>query len=206
MSFYRDCSSGRESALGSWKMERTHVRCYGVFKASPVRALIATCLVVAMMGTVADCAESKKAGRRQFTERMEGARAEVYKRIGETNLVVHIFEPSTGAATNRAAIVCFFGGGWTSGSPGQFEQQCRHFASRGIVAMAADYFTAEAFAAAMKKAGNRCELVGYEGQGHGFFNFGRGDDQYFRETLAAADQFLISLGYLTPQKTTPAKP
>ena len=52
----------------------------------------------------------------------------------------------------------------------------------------------------MKKAGNRCELVGYEGQGHGFFNYGRGDGRYYRETLAAADKFLVSLKYLPEEK------
>ena len=57
------------------------------------------------------------------------------------------------------------------------------------------YVTAEAFAAEMKKAGNRCELVGYDGQPHGFFNKAKYD-----ETLAEADRFLTSLGYL-PMKT-----
>lgn len=58
------------------------------------------------------------------------------------------------------------------------------------------YFTVEAFARAMKEAGNRCELVGYEGQPHGFFNADRGDGRFYRETLAATDRFLVSLGYL----------
>jgi len=56
------------------------------------------------------------------------------------------------------------------------------------------FVTAEAFARAMKKAGNRCELVGYEGKGHGFFNFNAG--QAFYDTMAEADKFLVSLGYL----------
>jgi acetyl esterase/lipase len=56
------------------------------------------------------------------------------------------------------------------------------------------YRTVELFAAAMKKAGNRCELVGYDGQTHGFFNFGRGEK--FFETVAEMDRFLGSLGYL----------
>jgi acetyl esterase/lipase len=60
------------------------------------------------------------------------------------------------------------------------------------------YASAEAFAAEMKNKGNRCELVGYEGQTHGFFNAARYD-----ETLAAADKFLVSLGYLAPEKVTP---
>jgi arylsulfatase A len=271
---------------------------------------------------------------RDYPPTLPGARQEIYKRIGDTNLAVHIFEPAT-PVTNRAAIVCFFGGGWQSGSPKQFESQCRHFAARGMVALAADYRvgsrhgakaadcvadaktcvrwvrqnaarlgidpqrivaaggsagghiaaatatlpgfdapgedasvsavpgalvlfnpvlvlapleglelsgfgvgvgrarlgaeprelspahhvkagtpptlilhgksdttvpypTVEAFTKAMQAAGNRCELIGYEGQAHGFFNFGRGDGRYYRETLAAADTFLVSLGYLEP--------
>ncbi len=58
------------------------------------------------------------------------------------------------------------------------------------------YATAELFASAMKEAGNRCELVGYEGQPHGFFNFGRGDNAHYQKTLQAADDFLVSLGWL----------
>jgi arylsulfatase A-like enzyme/acetyl esterase/lipase len=270
-----------------------------------------------------------------------GSRTEVYKRAGEMDLRMHIFEPAGGPKTNRAAIVFFFGGGWNSGSPQQFEEHCRHFAERGMVAMAADYrvrsrhgvqvvscvadaksaiawvrknagrlgidpdriaagggsagghlaaatatlpgfdedtagadrnvraprsvpdalvlfnpaltlaplagFEAqelefrmtperlgadakalspahhvktgvpptiifhgredktvpyesvEVFARLMREAGNRCELVGYDGQGHGFFNFGRSGGRYFRETLARADEFLVSLGFLDVQ-------
>jgi acetyl esterase/lipase len=61
---------------------------------------------------------------------------------------------------------------------------------------------AEAFTAAMKKSGNRCELVGFEGQQHGFFNYGRDDEhKYFVETLDRADRFLTSLGYLKGEPT-----
>ncbi|NBV55811.1 MAG: alpha/beta hydrolase, partial [Verrucomicrobia bacterium] len=56
------------------------------------------------------------------------------------------------------------------------------------------YATVEKFAAVMKAAGNRCELVGYEGEKHGFFNQSK-----YAETLAATDDFLVSLGYL-PKK------
>ena len=268
---------------------------------------------------------------------MEGASVETYKEINGTALKLWIFQPAEKAApdTKRPAIVFFFGGGWTNGSPSQFERQCRHFTERGMIAITADYrvasrqqvketacvadakscirwvrknadrlgidpdrivagggsagghlaaatatlpgmdetgedtsvsaapnalvlfnpalalapfpgldlkgferrlnperfgcpleaisplhhigehmpptlilhgqadetvpfTTVEAFTAEMKKKGNRCELVGYEGQGHGFFNNAR-----FAETLAEADKFLVSLGYLPPQKVTP---
>lgn len=267
---------------------------------------------------------------------MEGARREIYKRVGETSLALWIFEPTAGPKTNRPAIVFFFGGGWSSGSPSQFEPQCRALAARGMVAITADYrvatrqqakaadcvadaksavrwlrqnaarlgldpnriaagggsagghiaaatlvpgfdtegealavscapnalvlfnpalvlapmeglelkgfgvnlgperlgatasalspahhikrglpptiifhgradttvpfVTAEAYARAMQAAGNRCELVGFEGQTHGFFNFTRKEGKY-AETLAAADAFLVSLGYLSAPAT-----
>jgi acetyl esterase/lipase len=57
------------------------------------------------------------------------------------------------------------------------------------------YATVEKFAEVMKAAGNRCELVGYEGQPHGFFNKAK-----YAETLAATDDFLVSLGYLPAKK------
>jgi acetyl esterase/lipase len=70
---------------------------------------------------------------------IEGARKEVYKRVGSTELALWIFEPAAGPAKNRPAIVFFFGGGWSSGTPAQFEPQCRALAARGMVAITADY-------------------------------------------------------------------
>jgi alpha-beta hydrolase superfamily lysophospholipase len=57
------------------------------------------------------------------------------------------------------------------------------------------YATVEKFTEVMKAAGSRCELIGYEGQPHGFFNKAK-----YAETLAAADAFLVSLGYLPAKK------
>lgn len=65
------------------------------------------------------------------------------------------------------------------------------------------FATIEVFGKAMKTAGNRCEVVGFEGQQHGFFNPGRSDDnKCFIETLRLADRFLVSLGYLKGKPTT----
>ncbi len=55
--------------------------------------------------------------------------------------------------------------------------------------------SAEKFEALMKAAGNRCELLRYEGQAHGFFN----RPPFQEETLAKTDAFLVSLGYLAPK-------
>lgn len=59
---------------------------------------------------------------------------------------------------------------------------------------------AERFCRRMKEDGNRCELLSYDGQDHGFFNKGSGGDEMFRKTMDATEAFLESLGFLT--KTT----
>ena len=247
----------------------------------------------------------------------------------EVKLRLHVFEPAGHKASDRrAAIVLFFGGGWVGGSPGQFYPHCKYLASRGMVAMAAEYrvrkhhgttpfecaadgksavryvranaarlgidpgriaagggsagghvaactgtiagldepgedtavssrpdamvlfnpvidcsqkgyghsrlkerykeispvdnvrkgvpptilfhgtadktvpfANAQAFQKAMKEAGNRCELVPFEGAGHGFFNFGRGGGAAYAKCLHAADEFLASLGWLKGKPT-----
>lgn len=60
---------------------------------------------------------------------------------------------------------------------------------------------ADAFAKAMKAAGNRCDLHGYEGERHGFFNYGRGDGTMFVRTMIATDRFLTTLGWLEGEPT-----
>jgi acetyl esterase/lipase len=64
----------------------------------------------------------------------------VYKTVGETELKLHIFTPEGHQVSdNRPAIVFFFGGGWTRGTPEQFYPHCRYLASRGMVAISAEY-------------------------------------------------------------------
>jgi acetyl esterase/lipase len=275
---------------------------------------------------------------------LAGAAVETYKTVGDVKLNLYVYyppgdkPPGHQAGDKRAAAVFFFGGGWTNGSPQQFEQHCKHLASRGMVAMAADYrvasrhqvkavncvadaksairfvrseasrlgidperilagggsagghlaactgvvsgfdepgedtkissvpnalalfnpavvlaaasglsevnrervaslkdrmgvepqslspfhqvkkgappaivfhgkadttvpyATVELFAKAMKDAGNKCTLVGYEGQAHGFFNYGRNGNEYYGKTQRALDEFLVGLGYIGEEK------
>jgi acetyl esterase/lipase len=64
----------------------------------------------------------------------------VYKTAGETELKLHIFNPEGHKASDkRSAIVFFFGGGWVGGTPKQFFPQCDYLASRGMVAISAEY-------------------------------------------------------------------
>jgi acetyl esterase len=77
---------------------------------------------------------------REYPPTFDGAREETYKKAGDVELKLWVFEPSNHRpADKRPAIVFFFGGGWKSGNPAQFEQHCRYLASRGMVAITADY-------------------------------------------------------------------
>jgi len=272
--------------------------------------------------------------------KMQPTRTMVFKQVKGVSLKAYIFQPEGHKPTDkRPAIVFFFGGGWVGGNPAQFFPQCKYLASRGMVAISAEYrvknrhgvtpfecvadaksavrwvranagklgvdpariaagggsagghvaastgtipdldepgedktvssrpnamvlfnpalfldleawkragvpadkienirkrfggrdpreispfhhirpglpptiifhgendttvpiITIRRYVEAAKKAGNRCELVAFAGQGHGFFNFGRGDA--FRKTMERADRFLASLGYLEGEPT-----
>jgi len=48
----------------------------------------------------------------------------------------------------------------------------------------------------MKEMDNFCQVVPFQGRGHGFFNKGRGNDLDYLKTLMKTDRFLRLLGYL----------
>lgn len=82
----------------------------------------------------------RRATAGNYPPSFETARREVYKTVGDVEIPLYIFEPENlDSSPPRPAIVFFFGGGWTSGTPKQFEQHCLHLAQRGMVAIAADY-------------------------------------------------------------------
>ena len=279
----------------------------------------------------------------QYPSAMPGAKAEVYKTIGDTKLNLYIYAAENSAAEKHPAIVFFFGGGWANGSPAQFEHQCRRLASLGMVAISADYrvssrnhstidqcvrdaksairyvranasrlgidplriaaaggsaggmlaastalipgleepaenaridsrpnalvlfnpalilapvqgdeavarmltgilarqefkgidpdsispwhhvgknepptiilhgredttvpyATMESFAQKMRANGNRCDLMGFAGQKHAFFNYSPKGNPYYDQTLTKAEEFLASLGYIKGRSTSP---
>jgi acetyl esterase len=64
----------------------------------------------------------------------------VYKKIDTLSLQLRIFRPAGFDASKKyPAIVFFFGGGWLNGSISQFQKQATYLASRGMVAILADY-------------------------------------------------------------------
>jgi len=73
-----------------------------------------------------------------YPPRFEDARSETYRTVGGVELRLWVFG-QTDSAAPKPAILFFFGGGWKSGSPSQFEPQARFLAQRGMIALVADY-------------------------------------------------------------------
>ncbi len=64
----------------------------------------------------------------------------IYKSSVDPALALYVRRPDgVAAGASSPAIVFFFGGGWTSGTVGQFLHQADHFAGRGMVAVLVDY-------------------------------------------------------------------
>jgi acetyl esterase/lipase len=96
-------------------------------------------IMAALLAPLALLAQEKK-GPYESGFELPGSRAEVYKTIGDVKLKIYIYEPKGHkAGAKRPAIVFFFGGGWRGGTPRQFLEHCRYLASKGMVAMTADY-------------------------------------------------------------------
>jgi hypothetical protein len=89
-----------------------------------------------------------------------------YKTIGDKELKLHVFDPSPNTAKPMPAIVFFFGGGWSGGTPGQFYHQ------------------------------SKSVLKVYDGPGHGFFNHGRDNNKWFLLTMTDSHKFLGELGWI----------
>jgi acetyl esterase len=96
-------------------------------------------VMVLMCGVVPVAAQEKGRGSNQrvYPPKMDGCSQKTYKTVGDVKLDLWIFRPEK--REPAPAIVFFFGGGWQSGTPQQFEDQCRQLAKRGMVAITADY-------------------------------------------------------------------
>jgi acetyl esterase len=68
---------------------------------------------------------------------------------------------------------------------------------------AVPYIGVEKFCGEARKLENICELFGYEGATHGFFNPPVEEGKWYRETLLEADRFLTNINYLL--KPTPTQ-
>ena len=70
--------------------------------------------------------------------------------------------------------------------------------------------TANRFCLGLRKHRNRCDFVSYHDQGHGFFNFGRGEgeekNKWYEDTVSRMDGFLYSLEWLDPKPNPDGTP
>jgi len=83
---------------------------------------------------------SEAKGQKEYPPHIDGAKEVTYKTVGATKLNLWIFNPEKHKSTDTApAIVFFFGGGWSAGSPTQFVKHCEYLSARGMVAIVADY-------------------------------------------------------------------
>lgn len=66
--------------------------------------------------------------------------ARVYKQVDGRDLRLFIVKPDAWKATDqRPALVLFHGGGWTGGTPTQFNEQATYLAKRGLVCVQVEY-------------------------------------------------------------------
>ncbi len=73
-------------------------------------------------------------------DELEGADIRVYKTVDGFDLKLNIIYPEQYKKGKKyPTIVFFFGGGWNAGNVHQFEQHCHYLASKGMIAMAANY-------------------------------------------------------------------
>ncbi len=83
---------------------------------------------------------ARKAAPKPADFSFEGAEKVLFKKTPQGDLHLHVFKPEGWQASDqRPAIVFFFGGGWNGGTPAQFEKHSRYLASRGMVAITAEY-------------------------------------------------------------------
>ena len=92
-------------------------------------------LLVTILSTIASCSNAEDIIPDQIM---------LFKVVNGDSLYLHVFRPMA-SKVPTAAIIFFFGGGWQSGSPRQFYQQGEYLASRGMMAISAEYRTGKKY-------------------------------------------------------------
>ncbi len=87
---------------------------------------------------------AKAAAPRQVIEeaaaKLEPTRTVIYKKVGERELRLDIFEPAGHKPTDRrGCLIGIHGGGWTSGEPRRFYTFADHFAKQGMLCVSLQY-------------------------------------------------------------------
>jgi acetyl esterase/lipase len=79
------------------------------------------------------------AGATQDAPALRGPVEHVYAQPGGTQLKAHVFSLDEPGRKGRSAILLFHGGGWAMGEPAWAFSRAKHFAQRGMVAVAVQY-------------------------------------------------------------------
>jgi acetyl esterase/lipase len=101
-----------------------------------------TCLATLPLGPLFAQVESveKKAEVTPLT--LPGSEPFVFRKIGESELRLHVVKPAGWSrGDKRPAMLCFFGGGWSSGTPETSINWAKWSATAGLVGIAPDYRT-----------------------------------------------------------------
>jgi acetyl esterase/lipase len=77
---------------------------------------------------------------KELTANLSPSRELVYKKIGDRELHLHIFNPEGWKATDkRACFITIHGGGWTGGEPKRMYSFADHYAKLGLVGISVQY-------------------------------------------------------------------
>lgn len=108
------------------------------------------CVIVAMAGRLVAAEADEKAEAAaparppdaldKMATSLEPTRTVVYKKVGDRELHLCVFEPAGHQPTDqRACFVTIHGGGWTRGEPRRMYPFAAHYAARGMVGISVQY-------------------------------------------------------------------
>ncbi len=120
------------------------------------------------------------------------------KKISAKPNALVLFNPAVDTSRDAPTLTDRFGKRGREASPAQHVMPGLPptLILHGKVDATVPYADVARFCAAAAERGNQCQLVGYEGAGHGFFNPQAAAGKWHRETLLETDRFLVRLGYL----------
>lgn len=97
--------------------------------------------ILVMSGFVSSLFSQKKERKKGF-QKPTPDKVVTYKKLGDIELKLHIFNPKDHKNTHKTPCIVFIhGGGWNGGSWKHFARQSAYIASRGMVAISIDYRT-----------------------------------------------------------------